>query len=193
MKPTLVVFAREPVMGRAKTRLAAGVGAVHAHRLYRAMILATLRRTADPRWTTVVAVAPDRAAGHPIWAGWDQVGQGGGSLSPRLSRALSRPGPVAVIGTDCPQVRARDIADAFAALRSHDLALGPADDGGFWLIAARDARPDLFGGVRWSTEHALADVAANSRGRVAYLRTLTDVDDVEALRAVRARPGPRTV
>ena len=185
---TLVVFARAPVMGRAKTRLAVGVGAVHAHRLYRAMVARVLREVGrDPRWKTVVAVAPDRAVGHPDWRGFAQTGQGGGSLSPRLHRALNMGGRVCVVGTDCPEVRKRDVWEAFQRLRGCELVLGPADDGGFWLIGARGVGQAQFKGVRWSTEHALADVADRAEGKVGYLRTLVDVDDVEALQEVRRR------
>ena len=188
----LVVFAKAPVMGRAKTRLAAGIGNVHALRLYRAMTARVLRNVRDARWRTVVAVSPDRAR-VKLWEGVATVPQGGGSLSPRLARAMDVRGPVCVIGTDCPQVGARDVADAFALLRTHDVVLGPADDGGFWLVGARKAEAwaeaGMFAGVRWSTEHALADVRGNverAGGRVGELRTLVDVDDVAALAAVRA-------
>ena len=183
----LVVFAKAARMGQAKTRLAAGVGPVHAQRLYRAMTARVLRNVTDPRWHTVVAVTPDGAT-DAAWQGLPKVGQGRGGLTQRLVRAMEATGSVCVIGTDCPEVEATDIADAFRALQQADLVLGPADDGGFWLIAARGpVRPELFADVRWSTEHALADVAQNAKGQVAYLRTLTDVDDVEALRAVRGR------
>lgn len=181
------MFAKVPRMGQAKTRLAVGVGRVHAQRLYRAMTARVLREVTDSRWETVVAVTPD-GANDPLWQGLPTVGQGGGGLSQRLVRAMDISGPVCVIGTDCPEVGAADIADAFRALRQADLVLGPADDGGFWLIAAKGpVRAELFSDVRWSTEHALADVARNVEGRVAYLRTLTDVDDAETLRAVRRR------
>ena len=187
---TLVVFAREPVVGRAKTRLAAGVGVVHAHRLYRAMVARVLREVGhDPRWRTVIAVAPDRAVGHPDWRGFTQVGQGGGSLSPRLHRALNMGGNVCVIGTDCPEVRRQDVWEAFRRLRDCEVVLGPAYDGGFWLVGARGVGEAQFEGVRWSTEYALADVAERAGGEVGYLRTLVDVDDVAALREVRRRGG----
>ena len=183
----LVVFAKAPVMGRAKTRLAAGVGAVHALRLYRAMTARVLRNVRDARWETVVAVSPDRARVR-LWEGFATVPQGPGSLSPRLARAMSGREPVCVIGTDCPQVGARDVADAFALLRTHDVVLGPADDGGFWLIGGRGVKGGVFDGVRWSSEHALADVAGNvarAGGRVGRLRVLVDVDDAGALAKVR--------
>ena len=188
MKPRLVIFAKAPLMGKAKTRLAADVGYPHAQRLYRAMTANVLRRVTDPRWETVLAVSPDRRLGQfPLWERLPQVPQGQGSLSPRLARAFATPRPTCVIGTDCPGVEAQDIANAFRLLRRNALVLGPADDGGFWLMAARGPLPEgVFEDVRWSTEHALKDVAANSPGPVARLRTLTDADDLRAWRRASA-------
>ena len=192
MKPRLVIFTKAPVLGGAKTRLAAGIGKVHANRLYRAMIRAVIRNTSDPRWDTQLWVAPDMAAYDDFGGVWPdhlpRIMQGSGSLSPRLTRAMSAKGPVIVIGTDAPQIRARDIARAIKLLRNNELVFGPSDDGGFWLIAANgpvDAA--LFENIAWSTDTALADVEKNCAGSVAYLRTLIDVDDIEALAKVRGQ------
>ena len=90
-----------------------------------------------------------------------------------------------IIGTDIPGIDAARIVDAFGALAGHDAVLGPAPDGGYWLIGLRRA-PRLrlpFAGVRWSSEHALADTVGNLGGaRVARLCQLEDVDDACALR-----------
>lgn len=190
MKPRLVIFTKAPVLGGAKTRLAAGIGKVHANRLYRAMIRAVIRRTRDARWDTQLWVAPDAAATAQFGGVWPddlpRIMQGFGSLSPRLTRAMAAKGPVIVIGTDAPQIRARDIARAVKLLHTNELVFGPSDDGGFWLIAARGPIDEaLFDNIAWSTDTALADVERNCSGRVAYLRTLIDVDDIEALRQVR--------
>ena len=180
-------------MGAAKTRLARDIGPTHAQRHARAMTARVLRQTADPRWEREVWVSPDRAAGYlPTAPGVLAFGQGGGDLSRRLLRVMARPGPVAVVGTDAPALSGRDVAEAFAALRGAELVLGPAADGGFWLIAARGpVRPGLFAGVRWSGAQTRADVEANVSGRVAHLRTLTDADDRASLRRAfaEARAG----
>jgi glycosyltransferase A (GT-A) superfamily protein (DUF2064 family) len=96
------------------------------------------------------------------------------------------PGPVVVIGADIPGIRARHIAGAFAALGRHDAVLGPAEDGGYWLIGLRRggrAIPKtLFRGVRWSTEHAMADTVLSLGGlRVGFVETLRDVDTARDL------------
>ena len=187
----LVLFARQPRYGVGKRRLAADVGDLEALRFARAA-LARLRRTlgSDPRWTLWLAVSPDRPTG---WAAPARViAQGSGDLGQRLSRVVRAlpPGPVVILGADTPTVTRQDVADAFAALGDHDAVFGPARDGGYWLIGLR-RRPRRhlpFAGVRWSTQHALADTLAAMEGRpVALLRTQEDVDDGPSLRRYLSR------
>ena len=188
MRPELYVFAKRPDMGRAKTRLARDIGVTHAQRIARAMMSKILRNVTDPRWDTYVYATPIRAIGNePIWDRFEQVAQPSGSLTPRLAATYSgRRRPVIVIGTDCPQVTARDIADALKALKRADLVFGPASDGGFWLMAAMAPLPiGTFDNVSWSSDRTLRDLQSNLQGRVATLRTLTDIDDGQALRSIR--------
>ena len=189
MKPELYIFAKRPGMGVAKTRLARDIGPTHAQRLNRAMSAQVMRNVADPRWNTFLYVTPRSAIGRvPAWQGWPQLPQPQGSLSPRLAHVFSgRRRPVIVIGTDCPQVDASDIADAIKALRSSRFVFGPASDGGFWLMAAKaPLKPGVFDRVRWSSEHTLSDLRARLNGPVTTLRTLSDVDDADGLRAWKA-------
>jgi glycosyltransferase A (GT-A) superfamily protein (DUF2064 family) len=110
------------------------------------------------------------------------IPQGRGDLGARMARVFRARtiGPVIIIGTDCPAMRKSDIAAAFRALGQADAVFGPAEDGGYWLIGLKRLRgvPHLFDGVRWSSEHALADTRASlpKTWRVAMLRTLSDVD-----------------
>jgi len=186
-RPTLYIFAKAPIMGRAKTRLARDIGPAHAKRLYRAMTGQVLRQVQDARWDTVLAITPPSALGAvPDWQGIAQIPQVSGSLSPRLAAVFARKGPTLVIGTDCPQVTASDIAAGFQALRNNAAVFGPADDGGFWLMGTNGPlRPTVFNHVRWSHEDTLADIKARIDGDIAVLRTLTDVDDLKALQAYR--------
>lgn len=189
MRPELYIFAKKPGMGAAKTRLARDIGVAHAQRLCRAMSAQILRNVIDPRWDTALYVAPARAIGTvPAWDGIPQRPQPTGSLSPRLAQVFSGPKrPVLVIGTDCPQITAADIADALAALRTAPFVFGPASDGGFWLMGAiAPLKPGVFEGVRWSSEHTLRDLESRLSGGVAKLRTLTDVDDGDGLAAWKA-------
>ncbi len=187
----LVVFARRPTIGVGKRRLAAAIGDVEALRFQRGALDGLLRRLAgDPRWRTTVAVAPDRPTDW-LEGRARAIPQGGGDLGARLVRVSQRfpAGRLVIIGSDTPTVTRADIAAAFNALRSHDAVLGPARDGGYWLIGLRrPARGPLpFDGIRWSSPDTLADTLVRLSGlRVATLRTLEDIDDETSLKRFRA-------
>lgn len=188
MTPRLYIFAKAPRLGKAKTRLAADIGQEEALRLYRAMMRVVIINVQDEAWTTILAAATEDSLGAvPEWDGLPQIAQVGGSLSPRLAEVFKGTGPILVIGTDCPQVRASDIKDAIKALKTHDAVFGPADDGGFWLIGMNGpVDPSVFDNVRWSHAQTLSDMTANIDGPVHRLRPLIDVDDLNALNAVKA-------
>ncbi|HTW29766.1 MAG TPA: TIGR04282 family arsenosugar biosynthesis glycosyltransferase [Acetobacteraceae bacterium] len=183
MRDSVIVFARAPRLGTVKRRLAVVIGDRAALRFHRATLTALLRRlAADRRFRTVLAITPDQArftAPRRV----RRIGQGGGDLGQRMDRAFRRfrRGRTAIIGADIPDVSPADLAAAFHALGTADAAFGPAEDGGYWLVALgprRPARP--FADVRWSTEHALGDTLRNFPGRpVALLRLLQDVDTAE--------------
>jgi rSAM/selenodomain-associated transferase 1 len=184
-----VIFARAPRLGAVKRRLARGIGDRAALRFYRAQLAAVARSLArDRRFRTVLAVTPDHARAR--WpAALPRVPQGRGDLGRRMARALAAAPEAVVVGSDIPGLGAADVAAAFRALGRAQAVFGPAEDGGYWLVGLgprRPARP--FAGVRWSTEHALADTLRNFAGRrVALLRRLRDVDTAEDLLAIRGR------
>lgn len=180
----LVVMSKAPRMGNVKTRLARDIGASEALRFYKTNTGEVLRNVGDdPRWTTVIAAAPDSAA--PDTGFWPdempRVPQGEGDLGTRMDRVMKTmpPGPVVLIGCDIPNVSDTRIAAAFKALGNNDAVFGPAEDGGYWLVGLKrfPRVRSIFGNVRWSTEYALADTRANLKGaRVALLDTLPDID-----------------
>jgi glycosyltransferase A (GT-A) superfamily protein (DUF2064 family) len=128
-----------------------------------------------------------------VWPGtWRRIGQGTGDLGERMGRVMRAlpPGPAVIIGTDVPDIRPDHVARAFRALGRHDAVFGPAADGGYWLVGLRRRPrvPEIFEGVRWSTEFALADTLANALTLdVALLDVLDDVDDGAALERWRRR------
>lgn len=191
--------------GQVKTRLARSIGDAAACAIFREMLCGVIDRLADrPGWRTWLAVTPDAAASSQ--AEWPRaiprVAQGGGDLGARMHRVLSRarPGaPVVIVGSDIPDPDAGHVAEALAALETHDLVVGPAVDGGYWLIGAADAPPpDLFADVRWSSRFALADTLADTLANARTLRVaqlaarLEDVDDADSLARHRARRQPQS-
>ena len=110
--------------------------------------------------------------------------QGGGDLGTRLTRTFAEhfaqgAERVVVIGADCPELTAADIAAALDALKVCDVVLGPALDGGYWLVGLRAPQPGLFREIAWSTTEVLAQTEAKARAAglsVRRLRALSDVD-----------------
>ncbi|PHR59096.1 MAG: hypothetical protein COA43_09580 [Robiginitomaculum sp.] len=187
MKPVLFIFAKAPLMGKAKTRLAAGIGVVHAQRIYRAMCAKIFRECVDPRWDTILYVTPDNKVGASYGGLWpshlQHIAQGGGGLTERLAHIFNIKGPVIAIGTDTPSIKKRDIANGFKSLQSSDAVFGPAEDGGFWLIGLNGpAKTGLFENIRWSHSKTLADMEANLDGHITRLHMRMDIDDVQAYR-----------
>ena len=198
MKPRghLVVFAKAPCLGTVKSRLAADVGPFAAWVFYRRTLAGILvRLKIRALWRCWLAVTPDRAAGRTgLWPlGWSVIPQGTGDLGRRMGRVMRDlpPGPVVIVGTDIPEIRRAHIVRAFATLGCHDAVFGPATDGGYWLVGLRRRPhiPDPFTGVRWSSEHALADTVSNlgPDATVGYIETLEDVDDGESFSRWRRR------
>lgn len=194
-RPRLVIFARAPMLGRVKKRLARDIGAGPALQFYRRALAGVGRQLArDRRWTTCLAVTPDGSAARPrLWPlRSGRQPQGSGDLGRRMARVLGRftHGPVAIVGSDIPDLRPCHVWRAFRALAGAHAVLGPATDGGFWLIGwRRGPLPyGAFNHVRWSTEHALDDTVKGLRGcRVACVDRLADVDSVAAWEIWRAQ------
>lgn len=185
----LVIMAKQPRLGRVKTRLGRDIGAVEATRIYRVMLSSLLRRLGtDPRWQTWLAVDGVHEVHAPVWpAGVRVLDQGCGDLGTRMQRLFDGlpQGPVALIGSDIPAITPTDIAMAHRALGVAEFCFGPAPDGGYWLVgqAAHARKTPMFADVRWSSEHALSDTMANLKDRrIDLLRQLADVDDAASYR-----------
>jgi uncharacterized protein len=196
----LVVMVKVAHMGRVKTRLARQVGGTEAVRFYRHTVQAVLGRVGrDRRWHTQLSVAPDSGITNSFWPrNIDRRRQGLGDLGQRMPRIMDEagPGPLIIIGTDIPAIRASHIAQAFTLLKSHDAVLGPTPDGGYWLVGLRRCPRIVkpFEGVRWSTAHTLDDTAANLKHlRLGTTATLSDVDDRADLRSCQSWFGRRVL
>lgn len=188
----LVIMLKEPLPGRVKTRLARDIGKVASAWWFRHQTSKLLRELdGDPRWKTWLAISPDAAVGTRFWPKHQlRFTQGQGDLGDRMGRVFRTlpAGPAIIIGGDIPGVRRRHIATAFRELGGHDGVLGPAPDGGYWLIGLmRCARPmpkGLFEGVRWSSQTTMADTVRSfgPQAKIATTTTLRDVDTVADLR-----------
>lgn len=191
----VLVFVRAPRLGEVKTRLAAELGEAAALRVY--------RRLAEDTMREVVAMHAVELRVHYAPAGTDEevsawLGEGpcylpqcDGDLGERMESGFTQAfaagyGSVVVVGSDIPGVTAALLADAFFALDRSEAVLGPAEDGGYYLLGLRTSIPGIFDGIPWSTPEVLPLTLERLRTagiRPFLLPTLRDVDEMDDLPA----------
>lgn len=190
----LIVFTRYPEPGRTKTRMIGALGADGAAQLQTDMTRHTLRTTQAMRRSDVaVEVRYEGGDGPSMQKLFGRrlhfVRQGDGDLGQRMARATHAAlaggaERVVVIGTDCPDLTAELVDQAFEQLAACDTVLGPSKDGGYYLIGLSSPLPALFDGPDWGGEQVLQqtlDIAKNQGISVHHLNELDDVDRPEDL------------
>ncbi|WP_373488576.1 TIGR04282 family arsenosugar biosynthesis glycosyltransferase [Blastomonas sp.] len=181
----LLLFAKYPLPGYAKTRLIPVLGEAGAAALHRTLAertIATLKESGAP---VEVRYAGADEATMRAWLGPEiaLVAQVEGDLTARLIDA-ARPGPHIFFGADTPDLAVAHVHAAIAALASHDVVIGPAEDGGYYLIGMATARPELLTNMPWSTDQVFRETmqrCADLGLSVALLEALADCDRPEDL------------
>jgi len=190
----LIVFARAPVPGRVKTRLAPLLGEAGAARLHAQLVERTLRTAQAAGFSDVYLYCSPGTRGEFFKSMRKRFGvrlrsQGPGDLGDRMYRALSRNAPGVLIGSDCPALRPADLRAAARALQAgFDAVLSPAEDGGYPLIGLRRVSRRLFDGIAWGGPTVLAQTRERLRRlrwRWKELRTVWDVDRPEDVARLR--------
>jgi rSAM/selenodomain-associated transferase 2/rSAM/selenodomain-associated transferase 1 len=204
---TLQVFARNPVPGQVKTRLASAIGADEAAEIYARFVERTLATSTAARaagivdrielWGTPDADAPAFRAWRNRY-GVDLRSQAGEDLGARmrnaLHSALAEGSRALLIGTDCPVLDVQYLAQAVAALDDHAAVFGPAEDGGYVLVGLALA-VDAFSGIPWSSSGTMAATRSKltaMRVRWRELPALWDVDSPNDLARWQAMSAPQT-
>jgi hypothetical protein len=195
----LIIFAKAPEPGQVKTRLSPPLTSQQAARLHEAFVLdlarATARLPAVVRW---LACAP--SARHPFFQRlarryrFQLLTQSGDTLGDRMASALRQAleagaARAVLIGTDVPTLPPQVIADAFHQLRRADLVLGPACDGGYYLVGVARRAPPIFDEIAWSRPTVLEATLHRIRALRLRCRLLPfwyDVDTVPSLRLLAA-------
>jgi uncharacterized protein len=191
----LIVFTRYPEPGKTKTRLIPVLGMEGAANLHRLMAQRTIARalSLQDSGQLSVEIFYTGASQQQMqdWLGTEPIYQQQieGDLGEKMAFALqnsfnSGVDKVVIIGTDCPALTAEILAEAFDELSQHDLVLGPAKDGGYYLIGLCRSQPELFQAIKWGTDEVFVKTRAIAREldlNIAYLSTLTDVDRPEDL------------
>lgn len=196
----VIVFARAPLPGRAKTRLISTLGPWRAARLQERLVERALQSALASGCGPVELHGTPRAR-HPFFLkerrrlGVELREQSGGDLGERMHRALAaalhKHRYAILIGVDAPELRSRDLARALRLLRSGcDVVLAPAEDGGYALIGCRRAPPPVFEHIDWGGNEVWRQTVQRLerlRMRWRALRTVWDVDRPEDLARLERR------
>jgi uncharacterized protein len=183
--PVLVLFAKYPVPGFAKTRLIPALGAEGAARVHRHLTQRTVATLLASGAPVEVRYAGATESAMSDWLGDDVAlaRQVEGGLTERLIDA-SRAAPHIFFGADTPDLGVETVHLAIAALADHDVVIGPADDGGYYLIGMQVAQPGLLTDMPWSTDRVYPETVARCATlglSVATLPMLADCDRPEDL------------
>jgi len=196
----LVVFLKAPVAGKVKTRLAENIGkeaALKAYRLVAEHVVDSVRkqgvREGKQQYDTILFVDEDEGRNDVIeWLGGEVRVQQGNDLGERLlnsfKECFTAYKHVVIIGSDAPFVGPL-IDDAFKALKSHSLVIGPAFDGGYYLIGlARSASRwrEVFADVAWSKSSVFNDTLENAQEAGIEAHLLSEMHDMDTLSDMRA-------
>lgn len=188
LKQELLIFAKYPEPGKVKTRLARTVGPVEAARLYRGMVETVVKKTTpvNGEYHQIMYFdPPERVREFKQWVPLQMKKQCPGELGHRMLDAFQTSlangsGQAILIGTDCIEIDRTLLCDAFQQLETADLVLGPAKDGGYYLIGMKATHPILFEGISWSTAKVLQETLHKAKEaglKVALLPLLADIDE----------------
>ena len=186
MSTVVLVFARVPALGHGKSRIAATLGLETARCIAEFLLRRTLE-TCAPLDSVRLWYTPADAGGRlGAWMrpGWTCSAQEGYDLGGRMTRAFqdafaSGFSRVLAIGCDCPEMTAMDLRAAEQALLVSEVVLGPARDGGYWLLGMRRFHPELLSDIPWSTDAVFQRTLERAAGAglsVSLLRKLSDID-----------------
>jgi uncharacterized protein len=192
----IILFTKYPRPGEVKTRLISTIGSDKACAIHKKMTLKTfallqllIKKTPV---TLEIHYMGARLKEMQTWLGnkFNYIEQGNGSLGDKMSKAFSDSftqgfKKIIIIGTDCPELNLSILKQSFNLLKRHDLILGPATDGGYYLIGLSRIAPSLFFDIPWSTEKVLnktIEIAQKENLSYDLLQTLSDIDRKEDLK-----------
>ena len=189
MKKALIVFQKKPEPGKVKTRLAKDIGEEKAMEVYKYLLDHTHKQAQKSGADVFVYFQGGIDADYGVFAKYFLAHQIEGDLGKKMEAAFNEVfsygyQEVLIIGSDCQELTSDIIAQAFDSLTNHDLVIGPALDGGYYLLGMKKLHAPLFRNKPWSTPaiYELTSNEANSMGLVTHvLPTLSDVDVVDDL------------
>lgn len=188
-KSQVIIFVKNPEIGKVKTRLAISIGDEEALNVYKFLLAHTFRVVASTGLDVHVFfsdfIDESLMGFNPNFQSYLQKGRG---LGERLYHAFERVNKSGnnciVIGSDCFQLSSKHLMACVEGLEIGDMVIGPSHDGGYYLLGMNEFHPSLFQDINWSTELVFQQTLDKSQKlglRVVQLETLYDVDDLESL------------
>lgn len=193
-KSALVIFQKNAVQGKVKSRLAATIGEERALQVYKQLVMHTHNQIQQLENVDRVIFFSDFIEKSPLEVfqpEFEEI-QTGEDLGERMSNAFhslfqKRYKKVVIIGTDCPEIKTADIETAFRSLEENEVCIGPALDGGYYLLGMRQFYGPLFQNIPWSSsEVSKRTLEILNRDQISYemMKTLRDIDTEEDLIAI---------
>ena len=179
----LIIFIKNPVAGKAKTRLAKDVGDEKALEIYKSLLAYTR--------TIALLINAKRYlyyGGEILDDDWDKTSfikrlQSEGDLGERMSNAftdvLAEHNKVLIIGSDCPQLDLMTISRAYEKLEDHDYVVGPSKDGGYYLLGMKELTANVFSNIEWSTDNVCSQTVERIKSANMTFDLLPELSDVD--------------
>lgn len=190
-KNILIVFVKYPEPGKVKTRIARDLGAHRAAEIYSRIAMRTIENVSMPdiHETVIYFDPPDGEKEVRLWLGIDDVNyepQSGGTIGDRMSNAFERvfsggAEKAVLVGSDVPEITGGTINDAFKLLEETDVVIGPAADGGYYLLGLKKFEPFLFSGIEWGTSLVLERTLDRIKEKNLSHKTLDTLKDVDSI------------
>lgn len=190
----LIIFVKYPEPGKVKTRLAEDIGREKAAQIYSGMAETIIHNVSNStEYKTIIFFdPPERRSDVENWLqnnGYNLLPQEGKSLGEKMANAFSKAFSLGaekavIIGTDCVEISDEIISQAFDTLHRVDVALGPAEDGGYYLLGLKEPMPEIFNDIHWSTNLVLKQTLKKleEKGlKFKLLKTLRDIDTIRDL------------
>lgn len=186
----LVIFVRNPISGQVKTRLAKDIGDERALEIYQQLLQHTLEITRSLSFRKFIYYA-DEVSDYDLWSipGYTKRKQNGNDLGERMLNSFKELfdqgfTQIIIIGSDCLQLKMETLEEALALLESNNAVIGPARDGGYYLLGLTKFYPELFINKPWSTDKVFAKTIEDFIDlgiSYAFLEELSDIDTVADL------------
>ncbi|MEO9964164.1 MAG: TIGR04282 family arsenosugar biosynthesis glycosyltransferase [Reichenbachiella sp.] len=183
-KRALIILVKNPEPGKVKTRLAKTVGDLEAMSIYQQLVALT-QRESEKSGAKCVVYYSSQIVAEDLWGGAEKKLQSDGDLGQKISSAFkaefSAHDQVCIIGTDCANLTADIINQAFDALDCTDFVIGPANDGGYYLLGMNAHHSELFDQIEWSTDQVMAQTISKINAIESSYSLLPELIDVDTI------------